>query len=558
MLAKNDLKQAVQNCMGDIVKSPYNIALYYDAFQMIRELGADGVSYSLLLREYLDKPLRLTPPLDNIKEFLQLRNDCLLFEAPFLFDSYCWYLEINRPLEEQFYLPRRKTLKKVADFLQKLVDDELDEVFVSMPPRTGKTTILLFFMTWIMGRDSELSNLYSAYSDNITDTFYDGIMEIITDPYTYTWNEIFPHCKIAGQNAKTETIDINRRKRYASLTCRSIRGTLNGACDCNGFLIADDLISGIEEALSKDRLMTAWNNVDNNLIPRAKEKTKFIWVGTRWSVLDPIGIRLDLLENDTHFKNVRWDSINLPALDEKGESNFDYSFDKGFSTEKFEQRRASFERNNDMASWLAQYMGEPIEREGTLFLPKDMKYFDGKLPNEVPDRVFMVVDVAFGGGDFLSAPIVYQYGDDIYIKDWVFDNGEKNITMDKLETAIKRSGVKSANFERNNGGDEYMELFEERLEKSGYRDCHFTSSPAPNTKRKETRIFEHAPEIREFYFLEEGKRDKDYDLAMQNLFSFRVVGRKNKNDDAPDSLAMVCDYIEDTFSKQFVIFQRPF
>lgn len=60
-----------------------------------------------------------------------------------------------------------------------------------MPPRVGKTTILMFFVTWLIGRKSEASNLYSAYSDTITKAFYNGVLEIINDPVTYLWHDVF-------------------------------------------------------------------------------------------------------------------------------------------------------------------------------------------------------------------------------------------------------------------------------------------------------------------------------------------------------------------------------
>ena len=127
-----------------------------------------------------------------------------------------------------------------------------------MPPRVGKTTMLMMFVTWLVGRDSEKSNLYSAYSDVITSAFYNGCLEIINDPATYLWHDVFPTAKVVSTNAKDETFNIDRKKRYPSLTCRSLYGTLNGACDCNGLLLSDDLIGGIEEALNKDRLASAW------------------------------------------------------------------------------------------------------------------------------------------------------------------------------------------------------------------------------------------------------------------------------------------------------------
>lgn len=228
-----------------IKKTPFDVQLYEDGFSLIRssleEDSKKACMFSSELRNLCNVAIkdnyRVAPVLSD------LSKRTLLFEAPYLLDSYLQYLEINRNPEERFYLPRRKVLLKVVNSLQKLVDDELDELFIAMPPRVGKTTLLLFFVTWIIGKYDELSNLYSAYSDIITNAFYKGVLEIVQDPYTYTWSEIFPNAKVKETNAKDETININRKKRYPSLTCRSLYGTLNGACDCEGFLISDDLIA---------------------------------------------------------------------------------------------------------------------------------------------------------------------------------------------------------------------------------------------------------------------------------------------------------------------------
>ena len=489
-------------------------------------------------------------------DFVNFTNDLLQLEAPFLFDSYMLFLETNRMVDERFYLPRRKILKPIVDDMQALVNGELDELFLSLPPRVGKTSLVMFFVTWLLGKDSEKSNLYSAYSDIITGAFYNGVMEVINDKVTYRWHEVFPTSRIVSTNAKEEILNVDRKKRYPSLTCRSLYGTLNGACDCNGVLIGDDLIGGIEEALNKDRLASAWTKVDNNLLPRAKEQAKVLWIGTRWSIADPIGLRIEILQSDPKFKRRKYKIINIPALDEKDESNFDYLYGVGYSTLYYQQRRASFEKSNDMASWNAQYMGEPIEREGTLFTPDDMKYYNGVLPSDTPDRIFMPVDVAWGGGDFLSAPVFVQFGDICYIPSVVFDKGDKTITRPKIINQILKYKIQACRFEKNNGGDEYKEYVEKELAAQGYK-LNITSKNATQykggkTMTKEMRIFDKAPEIRELYFLESKYRDKDYTMFMQNLFSFKIQG-KNKNDDAPDSLAMGLEMKDDTRAKYQIL-----
>jgi predicted phage terminase large subunit-like protein len=551
------MKTLIAKIRAEIKKNPNRYEPYEDLFSAIRDIEKTDFGFAheqnAQLRVMAAKAVKAY---DEYEKFYELYKRTLLFDAPYKLDCYMLYLEINRKPHERFYQPRRKVLKKSVDALQKLADDELDELFLSQPPRTGKTTLLMFFVTWLIGRNSEASNLYSAYSDTITGAFYSGVLEIINDPVTYTWHDVFPNSKIVQTNAKEETVNIDRKKRYPSLTCRSLYGTLNGACDCNGVEISDDLIGGIEEALNKDRLIAAWSKVDNNLLPRAKEKAKILWCGTRWSMIDPAGIRMDLLLNDERFKSRRFEIINLPALDDNDESNFEYDYGVGFSSEYYKQRRASFERNNDMASWTAQYMGEPIERQGTLFEPSDFRYYNGTLPENEPDRIFMAIDPSFGGGDFTAGPVCYQYGDDIYVHDVVYDNGDKRITQPLITNAVIKNKVQALQIEATKATETYKDGIDERLRADGYR-LNLTTKAAPNDKAKSQRIFDKAPDIRErMIFREDGKRNKAYSLFMQNVFSFKAFA-KNKNDDAPDSLVMAINMVINPYGR-YEIFDRKF
>lgn len=546
----------IDRIFDSIKKQPTELDAYNDLFGLVINEDIDSAlahKSNSRMRALLTRNMNRMP---NYSDAYMLYRRSLLFDARISFDSYMLYLEIDRKPEEKFYQPRRRIMKPLVDAMQKLADDELDELFLSMPPRVGKTSVLMFYVTWIIGRNSEASNLYSAYSDTITKAFYNGVLEIITDPVTYKWKDIFPNASIATTNSQEETLNIDRKKRYPSLTCRSLYGTLNGACDCNGIEISDDLIGGIEEALNKDRLVAAWSKVDNNLLPRAKEHAKILWCGTRWSIIDPAGVRMDLLRNDERFKDRRFQIINLPALNENDESNFDYDYGVGFSTGYYQQRRASFERNNDTASWNAQYMGEPIERDGALFTPDTMRYYNGELPDGECERIFMPVDPAFGGGDFVAAPVIYKFGYDLYVHDVVYDNGDKKTTQPMLVDAVKRHNVNAMRIEANKSTESYKEEVEDRLKKDGIR-INITSKAASTASSKEQRIFDKAPDIRErMIFRESGKRSKMYELFMQNVFSFKMIG-KNKHDDAPDSLAMGID-MDINPVKRIQVVNRPF
>lgn len=549
-------KELIPRVRAAIERRPGDVGAYGDLFELCRNLeGTDfAAAHETNLQLRRDVVRMIRGGGSSIGAFYELYRKTLLFDAPHFFDPYMLYLEIDRPPRERFYQPRRRVLRQVADAIQDLAEDRLDELFISMPPRVGKTTVLMFLLTWIIGRNGEVSNLYSAFSDTITGAMYSGVLEVITDPVTYRYGDVFPTATVARTDAKDETIDMGRRKRYPSLTCRSLYGTLNGACDCAGFLISDDLIGGIEEALNKDRMMSAWSKVDNNLLPRAKEKAKILWCGTRWSVVDPAGLRIDLLSNDERFRRRRWRVINLSALDERDESRFDYDYGVGFSSDYYRQRRASFERNNDMASWNAQYMGEPIEREGALFTPDDFRYYNGVLPEGEPDRVFMAVDPAFGAGDFTAAPVCFRYGDDIYVHDVVYDSGEKNVTQPLLAGAVEKYSVAAMQIEANRSTAAFRDGVAAALAKKGLH-INLTTKPAPPNTAKADRILDKASDMREhMIFRESGTRSRAYELFMQNVFSYKLLG-KNKHDDAPDSLAMAIDMALGR-SKKMNVFRR--
>lgn len=473
-------------------------------------------------------------PEKEINDWYELYVKSLKYGSKKYFEQYLLYMEIDRPAEERFYSPRKQTLKPLVEAMQRLEDGEISELFLSMPPRVGKTTLLVFFLTWIAGKHPLSSNLYSSYSDTLTKSFYNGLMEIMKDDLTYHWGECFGE-QIVKVNAQYQTVNVQKKLRYPTVTCRSIDGTLNGACDCSGIMIADDLCSGIEEAMSKDRLASLWLKVSNDLLSRCKKGSKKLWCGTRWSINDPIGVRLSHLEGS----NIPYEVVNLPALDDKGESNFDYKHNVGFDTETYMQIRSGFERNDDMASWMAQYMGQPYEREGALLSSGDLRYFNGTIPDGYVS-IFMATDPAWGGGDYVAGPVCMKIEDDVFVPDVVYTNEDKKKSIPRIADKIAKFSVMRIQIEANKMTEGYADELSTLLKERGIK-CTVTTKPAPTNTSKEQRIFDKAPDIREhFVFLTSDKRSKEYQAFMDNVFSFTING-KNKHDDAPDSLAMAAD-----------------
>lgn len=474
----------------------------------------------------------------------------LLIEAPYRFESFMLYMEKNRPVEERFYQPRINPLRQVAQLIQDLYDDVLDEGMVFCPGRIGKTQIVKMGNLWFGSNRPERSNLYSAYSDKITGGYYDGIIEMITDP-TYTYAEIYPNIveKKLITDGKDLTVDLIRKKTYPTFTMRSIYGTLNGACDCDGLGVYDDLFSGIDEALSEDRQNTVWGKFDNNFMPRIKPgKAKLLGIGTRWAKKDVQGRRLDLLQNDPEYKDIRHREVIIPALNENGDSNFDYPYHLGYTTLDYKRRMASFENNDDMASWFAQYQQEPIERKGQMFNVDMMNFFNpAELEGIRPDRIFAANDPAYGGGDFVSMPICYEIDGEHYITDVVYNDGDKEITIPEVTSRMERHLDKFNNktaevhFEETKTTSAYRTDCEKIWEKDGY-PINTSHDPADNQTAKMDRIKNHAPDIRKLRFVDMKYQTKEYRKYFQNILSATFEG-KMKHDDGIDSTAQLCDMI---------------
>lgn len=474
--------------------------------------------------------------------------DILKAESFFLLDSFKLYIEKNRPRKERFYLPRRKTLIKITNAVQKLENDKLDLLFLHLPPRTGKTGDITMDTVWHCSRDTELSNLYVTYKEGLGGAFLQGVTEIITDP-TYAYADVFPNVKIADTDAKNNKLDLGRKKKYKTLSGKGLESGLNGEYDAKGWMIADDVLEGVQDVMSDDILKRKQTIFDNNVLSRKKENCKLICEGTLWSTHDIYMNYLDFIEHSPEMKDLRYEIIKIPALDpQTDESNFDYEYGVGFTTKYYQGLRAKFENNDDMVGWQCQYMQEPIEREGSVFNPQHMNYYSN-LPGGEPIKVISHVDVALGGADYLAMPVVYYYegdnGDLVgYVEDVVFDNSEKHITQPQVIAKIKKHKIKQMHLESNQGGEGYADDIRRMLkEDTKYREiCNITTDYAPVTKRKQQRIWDNAEEIRKLYFKDPQHRDLQYRKFMNNLFSFSMNMSRKAHDDAPDSLSGLIDF----------------
>ena len=522
---------------------------------IVRLLKSDLSDYDNLLsllgmaNEVIREDKELSRKLANKVRFLALRlcatgdikyydlyNKALLFLAQEHkdFDSYLLYVEKNRDPEDRYYQPRRNKIYWLVQKMQRLIDDELDILSISMPPGTGKTTLGEFFISFVMGHYPNTPNLMSSHSGFMTRMFYDAVLNIITSN-EYCWSDVFPDIVFEGNNAKEETINLGRWQPFKTLTCRPIRGSLTGVTRCEGFLYVDDLVSGIEEALSIDRLDKLYGEYTTDLKSRKKKKAKEIHIATRWSVHDVIG-RLERM----YEGNPRAEFIAVPDIDpQTGKSNFDYDYDVGFDEKYFHDMEMSM----DDVSYRCLYKSDPIEREGILYHPTELQRYIGGLPDREPDSILAICDTKDTGTDYNFLGVFYQYGDRYYLEDLVFKNIDPG-TLDELNSdMLVKHHVQQAQFESNKEGSRTANEVERLVKAKGGR-CHITKKYTP--QNKETKIIVNSSWVKEhviFKDITEYEPKSDYGVMMSFLCSYTQLG-KNKHDDAPDTLAMFAQFVD--------------
>lgn len=521
----------------DYIKKKPEFEAYQDYFDVLRELGKvdkkKSFEHNLWLRQETAKKVMQSSNLKDVANFYELNKKTYLYMAQDDFDSYCIYIEWDRDPDKRFYEPRRKILKTVAQDLQDLADDKLDLLGISLPPGTGKTTIAIFFLTWLAGKHSDMPMLGGSHSNSFLRGVYDECLRIMLPDGEYLWGDVFPNSKVVRTNAQDMKIDVDVAMRFSTLQFSSIGSGNAGKVRAEGLLYCDDLVSGIEEALSKERLDKLWTQYTTDLKQRKIGKCKELHIATRWSVHDVIG---RLKRNNENNKRTRFRVI--PAINEKGESNFDYGNTAGFTTEAF----LDMQKSLDDASWRALYMNEPIEREGLLYNEDDLRrYFE--LPRQEPDAVVAVCDPKEKGKDYAFMPIAYVYGQDYYIEDCICNNGVIEVIDGQMVDILFKHKVKACRFESNSAGWRTAEKIQDAIKDKG-GITHITTKRT--TANKETRIIVNSAWVKEHCLFKDKtqySRNSEYGKMMSLLCTWTMAS-KNKNDDVPDGMAMLAEYTQ--------------
>lgn len=227
-------------------------------------------------------------------------------------------------------------LKSIADLIA-MAEYQPMRVCVSVPPRHGKTELILHSIAWWLQRHPEHTIAYCTYSGDIAN----GKSVRARD--------------ISIASGVPIRADMARAGEWRTVSGGGLLATgVGGPLTSHGanLVVIDDPIKNREEAESPTQRQKVWDWFTSTAMTRLTPNGSVIVVHTRWHGDDLIG-RLK--------KAGGWHIINLPALDEPN--------DKWLWPEGGWDAKTMLPRRKDVGEydWWALYMGEPRPRGGRMF-----------------------------------------------------------------------------------------------------------------------------------------------------------------------------------------------
>ena len=538
-----------------ISEHPWEKGAYDDLFSLCRNWEGEDFAAAHKWSKAVNKLSAQALAKGNAADaefFYEVYRKSLLFDAPYEFDAFLRYVEIDRPADKKFYAPRRRYLKPMVQGYQDILDGKLRLLTVSMPKRAGKSQTGINFVNMLSGKYPDRSTLMEGTGDDLVRSFYNGCLEYLQVPNDYHFYDVFPDARLIQTNADLKTINLRSRSRFPTIMCRSIDARQVGLSEATNVLYMDDCVEGREEAKNRERLDDKWEIIAGDIMGRAIEGTPIVFTGTRYSLYDPIG----RIQEHAQREGWTWRAIEIPALDlVTDESNYEYEREgkKIFTTAYFREQRELLSEEQ----FESEFQQQPFEAKGLLFNKEELNYYFDLPADKDPDTVIAVCDTAESGKDSTAMVVLKVYGEDIFVDALVFDNAPPDITKPECAKLIVEHGVSVAIFESNGAGTYYGRDVDELVRKLGGRVSIRLKRTITN---KQTRIEFASDGIKKhFYFKDPStyKHGSPYWNFMHEVTTYTRAG-KVPHDDAPDVLSLAENELRSLNATKIEVFSRPF
>jgi predicted phage terminase large subunit-like protein len=225
------------------------------------------------------------------------------------FTQVFYYLRTGRKFELSFPPGRESHLVTICKELEKVFDGETKRLIINVPPRYGKTELVIHFVAWAMAQWPDSNFLYVSYAHSLAKKQTQTIKSIIEmREYQETFKISLKGDTSAKDNFETE----QGGSIYAAGAGGSITGRGAGINSCprfGGAIVIDDIHKPTE--VTSDVVRESINDwYDNTLQSRVNSPiTPIVFIGQRLHD-DDLAAKL--------IKTGEWKTVIIPAIDVAG------------------------------------------------------------------------------------------------------------------------------------------------------------------------------------------------------------------------------------------------
>ncbi len=478
------------------------------------------------------------------------------------------FWEFCKAIDPKFFANDKDYLKDLCEKLQHFLEcpcEEYDTMILSMPPRAGKTYVLILFEVYAKCKYNKSKSLVFCYNQILSMNFSKTVRGLISTEkmakYRIVVNDIFPNAKLKRGSSEQGKWSLDGSNQINFLAT-SPTGTYTGmaAGGKGGFLIIDDLIRDAYTAFNERLLEQQWETFRMSMMSRREKGSKMIICFTRWSPKDLIG-RYEEYCRMQNKKNVM--RVVYKMEKEDGSPLHNSIMNK----QEMEERKILVGE----AIWQGNYQQSP-ELVGDKLYTKLQAYVNNKEEvNEVCKyirpkqceftKVYCVVDVADKGTD-KSCAIAFAIDRDnnkIVILDVVYTNEKLTTFQYTLGEFIINNEVAHCLIEDNMGGSLFTSDIKKIL-RNTYKNEWTKIEPFHQSKSKSARINAAAPALERlvrfpfemFTRYEDGNyimcKNTQWREYMTHMQDFTNV-EDSEHDDAEDATTLMVEW---AIKKQWV------
>lgn len=425
--------------------------------------------------------------------------------------------------------------------LQEIADGKLNRLLIQCPPRHGKSELAKLFAAYYLLRHQNRFVGVTSYSMDLAVTFSRASRAY--------------YAEAGGRfNPESQSVQFWETEQRAGMWCAGAGGSVTGKGA--SLLVLDDPVKDREAAESPAMVSKLHDWYKSTLRTRLNpDDGAIVLIQTRWSMVDAIGLCLDLESQADPDSREGWHLIDYPALYEDEskrpliqpdtvtiEEDFRTKEGEALCPERYNEKSlAQIKASIGTKEFGALYQQNPQVSDAAIFKPSWWQY---RQPNDEKYlRKILSVDCAFSAtstSDFVAISVIGERDDGTYdIIDCVNERLDVIDTMKAIAAQADRHNPQAVLIEQAANGWSVIQMMRKKLP---------NIVPIKPDKSKVARASGAAPMIEAgSVFLPPNAHWLNY---MVDQFSMFPAGR---NDDLVDSITQGLNWMRERTPQKLTI-----